>query len=105
MRPAYSVTSAADTHSPHAMIIAVGYMRVPHWNIKRTASLWLKIREFLSHSITHKIHAVTQILGFHSGINHLPFHLLHKLTLLGNWLQTFRENVGVTFLKRSKCAN
>jgi hypothetical protein len=43
MRPVYSVTSAADTHSPYAMIIAVGYMRVPHWNIKRTATLWLKI--------------------------------------------------------------
>jgi hypothetical protein len=26
MRPAYSVTSVTDTHSPHAMIFAFGYM-------------------------------------------------------------------------------
>jgi hypothetical protein len=30
MRPTFSVTSATDSHLPYAMIIAVGYMRVPH---------------------------------------------------------------------------
>jgi hypothetical protein len=30
IRPAYSVTSATDTHSPYTVIIAVGYTRVHH---------------------------------------------------------------------------
>ena len=64
MRPAYSVTSATDTHSPYAMVIAVGYMRVAHWNIKRTLPFWLKIREIISYTIRPTIHAVALIFRF-----------------------------------------
>ena len=42
-------------------------------------------------------------LGFHSSINNLPFLLLYEGSLLGNWLQTFREDVGYAFFKMSKC--
>jgi len=41
-------------------------------------------------------------LGFHSSINNLPFLLLYEGRLLGNWLQTFREDVRVAFFKMSK---
>ena len=58
MRPVYSVTSATDPHSPYAMIIAVGYMRVSHWNIRTPLSFWLKIQEFLSYTIRPMIHRV-----------------------------------------------
>jgi len=40
-----------------------------------------------------------QVLDFHSGINNLHFLLLYEVTLLGNWLQTFREKVGVLYSK------
>ena len=42
MRLACSITIATDTHSPYAMIIAVGYMRVPHRNFRPTLPFWLK---------------------------------------------------------------
>jgi SpoVK/Ycf46/Vps4 family AAA+-type ATPase len=42
------------------------------------------------------------ILGFHSGINNLTFLLLHEATLLGQWLQTFRQTVRVSFSKGQK---
>jgi len=103
MRPAYSVTSATDTHSPYAMIIAVVYMRVVHWNIKRTVFLWLKIREIISYTIRPTIHAVTLTFRFSQQYKNLPFLLLYEATLLSNWLQTFRGNVRFSFLKRSKC--
>jgi len=53
MRPAYSVTSATDTHSPYTMIIAVGYKRVAHWKMKLILSFWLKIRENLSYTYAY----------------------------------------------------
>ena len=59
MSPAYSVTSATDTHSPYAMILSAGYMRVTHWNIKPTLSFWLKIRENLIYRVRPTIQAVT----------------------------------------------
>jgi len=59
MSPAYSVSSATDKHSPYGMILSVGYMRVIHWNIKRTLSFWLKIRVNLIYTIRPTIQAVT----------------------------------------------
>ena len=32
-----------------------------------------------------------EFVGFHSGINDLTFLLLYESTLLGKWLQTFRQ--------------
>ena len=32
-----------------------------------------------------------EFVGFHSGINNVSFLLLHETTLLGKWLQTFRQ--------------
>ena len=63
MRPAYPVTSDTDTHS-YAMIIAVGYMRVPHSNIRPTLPFWLTIREILRYTIMPTIHAVTLTFRF-----------------------------------------
>ena len=40
-----------------------------------------------------------QVLVFYSCMNKLHFLLLCEVTLLGNWLQTFREKVGVLFSK------
>jgi hypothetical protein len=40
-----------------------------------------------------------QVLGFHNGINNFHFLLLREITLLGNWLLTFREKVRVLFSK------
>ena len=40
-----------------------------------------------------------KFLGFHSGINNLHFLLFYDITLLGNWLVTFREKVGVLYSK------
>jgi len=34
-----------------------------------------------------------EVLGFHSCINELNFLLLYEATLLGEWLQTFRQTV------------
>jgi hypothetical protein len=34
-----------------------------------------------------------EFLGFHSGMNKLTFLLLYETTLLGKWLQTFRQTV------------
>jgi len=39
------------------------------------------------------------LLGYHSGINNPPFLLLYEVTLLGNSLQTIRENVSCQFSK------
>jgi hypothetical protein len=39
-------------------------------------------------------------LGFQSGINKLRFLLLYEVTLLGSWLQSFREKERVSFSKR-----
>jgi len=102
MCPVYSVTSATDPHSPYAMIIVVGYMRVPHWNIRLTFSLWLKIQEFLSKTLGLRFVHFRYFLGFHSSINNLPFLLLYEFRLLDNWLQTFREDVRIAFFKMSK---
>jgi hypothetical protein len=99
MYPVHSVTSATDPHSPYAMIIAVGYMRIPHWNIRPTLSFWLKIRENLIYTITPAIQAVTLTFGFSQRFNYIPFLLLYESTSLGNLLQTFRENVRSHFLK------
>ena len=103
MRPACFIAIATVTHSPYAMIIAVGYMRIPHWNIRPTLSFWLKIRDILSYTIRPTIHAVTLTFRFSQRFNNIPFLLLYESTMLGNWLQNFRENVGVSFHKRSKC--
>jgi SpoVK/Ycf46/Vps4 family AAA+-type ATPase len=46
-----------------------------------------------------KTDAVTRGLIFHSSTNNLNFLLLHEATLLGKWLQTFRQNVRVSFSK------
>jgi len=40
-----------------------------------------------------------EFVGFHSGINNLTFLLLYEATLLGKWLQTFRQTVCVFFSK------
>ena len=40
-----------------------------------------------------------KFLRFHSGINNLHFLLFYDITLLGNWLVTFREKVGVLYSK------
>jgi len=40
-----------------------------------------------------------QVLSFHSDINNLHFLLLYDIMLLGNWLVTFREKVGVLYSK------
>jgi len=37
-----------------------------------------------------------EFVGFHSGINKL---LLYEATLLGKWLQTFRQTVTILFSK------
>jgi len=103
MRLSCSINIATDTHSPYAMIIAVGYMRIPHRNIRPTLSFWLKIREILSYTIRPTIHAVTIYFRFSQRFNNIPFLLLYKSTLLVNRLQTFRENVGVSFFKGTKC--
>jgi len=103
MRLACCITLATDTHSPYAVIIPVGYMRIPRRNIRPTLPFWLKIREILSYTIRPTIHAVGLIFRFSQRFNNIPFLLLYESTLLGNWLQTFRENVGVSFFKRSKC--
>jgi len=103
MRLACSISIATDGHSPYTVIIAVGYMRLPHRNIRPTLSFWLKIRDILSYTIRPTIHAVTLTFRFSQRFNNIPFLLLYESTLLGNWLQTFRENAGVSFLKRSKC--
>jgi len=104
-RLASCITIATNTHSPYAMINAVGYVRIPHRNIRPTLSFWLKFREILSYTIRPTIHAVTLTYRISQRFNYTPFLLLHESTLLGNWLQTFRENVGVSFLKRSNCPN
>jgi len=103
MSPAYTVTSATDTHSQYAMILSVSYLRVAHWNIKSTLSFWLKFRENLIYTFRPTIQAVTPSFILSQRYKQPPFLLLYEAKLLGNWLQTFRENVGVTFLKRSKC--
>jgi uncharacterized membrane protein YbaN (DUF454 family) len=36
---------------------------------------------------------------FHSSINNLTFLLLYEATLLGKWLQTFRQTVSVSLSK------
>jgi len=36
---------------------------------------------------------------FHSGINKLSFLMLYEATLLGKWLQTFRQTVRVSLSK------
>jgi hypothetical protein len=59
----------------------------------------LRIQEFLTYSISPTNHAATLNLGFHSGKNNLIFLLLYEVTLLGNWLQAFRQNVGSHFSK------
>ena len=38
-------------------------------------------------------------VGLHSGINKLNFLLLYEVTLLGKWLQTFRQTVRVSLSK------
>ena len=43
-----------------------------------------------------------ECVGFHSGINNLTFLLLYEATLLGKWLQTFRQTVCVLFSKGQK---
>jgi len=74
MRLACCIAIATVTYSPYAMIIAVGYMRIPHRNIRPTLSFWLKIREILSSTIRPRIHAVTLTFGiFHSGLTTYPF--------------------------------
>jgi len=40
-----------------------------------------------------------EFVGFHSGINNVSFLLLHETTLLGKWLQTFRQTVRVSLSK------
>jgi hypothetical protein len=40
-----------------------------------------------------------QFVGFHSGINNPTFLLLYEATLLGKWLQTFRQTVRVSLTK------
>jgi hypothetical protein len=40
-----------------------------------------------------------QVSGFHNGINSLHYLLLYDITLLGNWLLTFREKVRAYFQK------
>ena len=40
-----------------------------------------------------------EFVGFHSGINNLTFLLLHEATLLGKWLQTFRQTVQISLSK------
>jgi len=103
MRLACCITIATDTHSPYTMIIAVVYVRIPHRNIRPTLSFWLKIREILSYTIRPTIHVVTLTFRFSQRFNNIPFLLLYESTLMGNGLQIFREKVGVSFLKRSKC--
>jgi len=103
MRIACSITIATDTHSPYAMIIDVGYMRIPHRNIRPTLIFCLKIREILSYTIRPTIHPVTLTFRFSQLFNNIPFLLFYEYKLLCNWLLIFRENVGISFLKRSKC--
>ena len=43
---------------------------------------------------------LSYILGFHSGINNLPFLLFLEVTLLGIFLKMFREKVTDSFSKR-----
>jgi len=99
MRPACFIAIATVTHSPYAMIIAVGYMRIPHWNIRPTLSFWLKIREILSSTIRPTIHAVALTFRFSQRFNNIPFLLLYESTLLGNWLQTLERMLGSHFSK------
>jgi hypothetical protein len=40
-----------------------------------------------------------EFVGFHCGINNLNFLLLYEVTLLGKWIQTFRQTVRVSFSK------
>jgi hypothetical protein len=40
-----------------------------------------------------------KVLCFHSGTKNLQFLLLYDITLVGNWLLTFREKVGILFIK------
>jgi hypothetical protein len=44
---------------------------------------------------------LSEFVVFHSGINKLTFLLLHETTLLGKWLQTFRQTVR-SHLKRKR---
>jgi hypothetical protein len=41
-----------------------------------------------------------EFVGFRSGINKLTFLLLYEATLLGKWLQTFRQAIRVLHSKR-----
>jgi hypothetical protein len=45
MRPAYSVTSAADTHSPHAMLLVTWQRSMQHYTY---IAVGLKSQDFLS---------------------------------------------------------
>jgi hypothetical protein len=40
-----------------------------------------------------------EFVGVHSGISKLNFLLLYEATLLGKWLQTFRQTVRVLLSK------
>jgi hypothetical protein len=53
----------------------------------------------VSKYLSLRLMQLRQIFGFHSGINNLHFLLLYDTTLLGNWLRTFREEVGISFTK------
>jgi hypothetical protein len=53
----------------------------------------------VSKQLILRLMVLRQVLGFHSGINNLHFLLLYDTTLLGNWLRTFREKVGLSFIK------
>jgi len=93
MRLACCIAIATVTYSPYAMIIAVGYMRIPHRNIRPTLSFSLKFREILSYTIRPTIHAVTLTFRISQRFNNIPFLLLYESTLLGNWLQTLKERM------------
>ena len=84
MRIACSITIATDTHSPYAMIIDVGYMRIPHRNIRPTLIFCLKIREILSYTIRPTIHPVTLTFRFSQLFNNIPFLLFYEYKLLCN---------------------
>ena len=77
MRLACCITIATDTHSPYAMIIAVGYVRIPHRNIRPTLSFCLKIRENLIYTIRPTIHAVTLTFRISQRFNNIHFLLLY----------------------------
>ena len=43
-----------------------------------------------------------EFLGVHSDINNLTFLLLYEATLLGKWLQTFRQTLRVSLSKEQR---